>query len=325
MKTLNIFLLFILSSLCYGQINIGYVNEVSEEFIERYYRQRREYNPLQVGNVWQYRDAESNFYTVTKVVQDSVINGKLYFKKIYYEFYPPAIDFIAWERNDTTRSGVTFMLDFEDVNQNGDYTEELPLDSLENPFWSEYTTYKYSFHYPNAFGFFPGIKQVHVKDTSWVQIDGDTVISRYFEILGLFMGETIIERFGIYSYRMESPASICVGAIINGKQYGTIVNIDDYLEQAPAGFLLGNNYPNPFNPVTTLTYSVPKINHQPYAHVKIIVYDALGRLITTLVDETKTAGNYSATFNAGNLSSGIYFYKIVSGSYSEIKKMVLLR
>ena len=54
MKTINIILLFVLSSMCYAQINIGYVNEVSEEFVDRYYSQRREYNPLQVGNVWQY-------------------------------------------------------------------------------------------------------------------------------------------------------------------------------------------------------------------------------------------------------------------------------
>jgi hypothetical protein len=324
MKTLNIFFIFILSSLCYGQINIGYVNEVSEEFIERYYSQRREYNPLQVGNVWQYRDAESNFYTITKVVEDSVINGKHYFKKIYYEFYPPAIDFIAWERNDTTRSGVTFMLDFEDVNQNGDYLEELPIDSLENPFWSEYTTYKYSFHYPNAFHFFPGEKQVHVKDTSWVKIDGDTVISRYFEILNLFWGETIIEKFGIYSYRMESPARICIGAIINGKQYGNIVNIDDYIKQTPFGFALSNNYPNPFNPSTKIRYEIPAAEK-----VSIKIYDVLGNEIKTLVDEFKDAGYYEVDFSAvggaDNLSSGVYFYRIVSGSFSETKKMVLMR
>lgn len=80
------------------------------------------------------------------------------------------------------------------------------------------------------------------------------------------------------------------------------------------------NYPNPFNPSTIVKYSIPK-----QGNVKIIIYDALGREVALLVNEEKAAGNYTAEFNAANLSSGIYFYQIRSGDYIQTKKMLLLR
>jgi hypothetical protein len=123
---------------------------------------------------------------------------------------------------------------------------------------------------------------------------------------------------------MESPARICIGAIINGKQYGNIVNIDDYIKQTPFGFALSNNYPNPFNPSTKIRYEIPAAEK-----VSIKIYDVLGNEIKTLVDEFKDAGYYEVDFSAvggaDNLSSGVYFYRIVSGSFSETKKMVLMR
>jgi 1,4-alpha-glucan branching enzyme len=86
------------------------------------------------------------------------------------------------------------------------------------------------------------------------------------------------------------------------------------------GFTLSRNYPNPFNPATRIKYSI----QQP-ANVLIKVYDPLGKEIETLVDEYKSAGIYEILFNAKNLSSGVYFYKMVSGNYSETNKMILLK
>ncbi len=85
-------------------------------------------------------------------------------------------------------------------------------------------------------------------------------------------------------------------------------------------FSLFQNYPNPFNPSTKIKYSIPE-----GGRVVVKVFDILGKEVITLTDEYKDAGYYEVEFDAENLSSGIYFYKIVSGSYSEIKKMVLLR
>lgn len=324
MRILNIVLFFVLTSLCFAQINIRYLNDVPESFKEKYYSKPRNYNPLQVGNIWQFYDAEYNTYANTKIVQDSIINGKQYFKKIYFQNNPPTTNFVTWERNDTT-SGVSFMLDFEDVNNNGDFLEELPLDSLENQYWTRYATYKYSFRQPNPYSFFPGEKTVLVGDTNWVRINGDTVISREFQIEELFWWEMIIEKFGIFAYSLESPIRGCTGAIINGKQYGTIVSVEDYFERITNDFALHQNYPNPFNPSTTITYSIPTLPNQSYVKIRLFVYDTLGRVITTLVNEKKQSGTYSVTFNAEGLASGVYYYSLISESNVITKPMLLIR
>lgn len=81
-----------------------------------------------------------------------------------------------------------------------------------------------------------------------------------------------------------------------------------------------SNYPNPFNPVTTIIYSIPIDNL-----VVIKVYDILGREVATLVNEPKVAGEYSINYDASKLSSGIYFYSIQAGSFNQTKKMILTK
>ena len=85
-------------------------------------------------------------------------------------------------------------------------------------------------------------------------------------------------------------------------------------------FYLSQNYPNPFNPSTKIKYSIPQ-----YGFVTLKVYDILGRVIATLVNEEKRAGNYEVNFHANNLSSGIYFYRIEAGGFTDTKKFILLR
>ena len=88
----------------------------------------------------------------------------------------------------------------------------------------------------------------------------------------------------------------------------------------PAGFKLYDNYPNPFNPSTTIRYSIPEAS---FTALKI--YNALGKEVAALVNETKSAGTYEVEFNALDLTSGIYFYTIQAGSFKETKKMILLK
>ena len=88
----------------------------------------------------------------------------------------------------------------------------------------------------------------------------------------------------------------------------------------PEKYLLSQNYPNPFNPSTVISYQVP-LN----SHVKLSVYDGLGKEVAVLVNQEMAAGRYEAKFNASGLSSGIYFYKLQAGAYSDIKKAMLLK
>ena len=96
------------------------------------------------------------------------------------------------------------------------------------------------------------------------------------------------------------------------------------MKQTPE-FALYQNYPNPFNPITTIRYDVPQVEH-----VRLIVYNLLGREVVTLVDKQKEAGRYSVLWNGTNkfgqpLSSGVYIYRIVSPSFTKTHKLVLLK
>ncbi|MCF6269477.1 MAG: T9SS type A sorting domain-containing protein [Melioribacteraceae bacterium] len=91
-------------------------------------------------------------------------------------------------------------------------------------------------------------------------------------------------------------------------------------------FSLEQNYPNPFNPSTTIKYSIPsnQENYTQPGNVTLVVYDMLGREVATLVNKEQEAGNYEVNFDASQLSTGIYFYKLQSGNFIETKKMLLL-
>ena len=85
-------------------------------------------------------------------------------------------------------------------------------------------------------------------------------------------------------------------------------------------YSLNQNYPNPFNPTTTLSFTLPEAGV-----VNLTVYDLLGQKVATLIDGNMSAGYHSAVFNANNLPSGIYIYRIVSENFNETKKMQLLK
>jgi photosystem II stability/assembly factor-like uncharacterized protein len=85
-------------------------------------------------------------------------------------------------------------------------------------------------------------------------------------------------------------------------------------------FQLFQNFPNPFNPVTTISYQLARS-----AFVNLSIYNVAGQLVTTLVNEHKERGHYSVIFNAGDVSSGIYFYRINTGEYSETKKCLIIK
>ena len=88
----------------------------------------------------------------------------------------------------------------------------------------------------------------------------------------------------------------------------------------PEKLKLYQNYPNPFNPVTKITFNIPVSGN-----ISIRVYDITGKVIKTLVNEFRNAGTYYTEFNGADVSSGVYYYKMETGNFSEIKKMILLK
>lgn len=100
---------------------------------------------------------------------------------------------------------------------------------------------------------------------------------------------------------------------------GILVGVEE-VAGLPVSYQLDQNYPNPFNPTTVINFSIPKAGN-----VTLKVYNALGQEIATLVDEYKDASNYKVNFNASKLASGIYFYTLNAGNFTQSKKMMLVK
>uniref|UniRef100_A0A832G850 T9SS type A sorting domain-containing protein n=1 Tax=Ignavibacterium album TaxID=591197 RepID=A0A832G850_9BACT len=110
-------------------------------------------------------------------------------------------------------------------------------------------------------------------------------------------------------------------ALANAQQlYDTLTSVIEEKFEIVYDFRLNQNYPNPFNPNTIISWNVPFDSYQT-----LKVYDVLGNEVASLVNEYRTAGSYSINFNASNLSSGVYYYKLTAGKFSETKKMILMR
>jgi peptidoglycan/xylan/chitin deacetylase (PgdA/CDA1 family) len=117
---------------------------------------------------------------------------------------------------------------------------------------------------------------------------------------------------GKYSYRLKMIDN-------DGKfKYSDVVNV--VVNTVPEIYSLEQNYPNPFNPNTKIRYTLSSMGH-----VTVKVYDIIGNEIATLINEEKPTGSYELTWNAGNIPSGVYYYRMQAGSFTETKKMILLK
>jgi len=121
-----------------------------------------------------------------------------------------------------------------------------------------------------------------------------------------------------------------VGAygIIKSTRKGSSISIKDISTPLPSSFSLFQNYPNPFNPTTSIKYQIKKLS-SPHALsgelVQLKIYDILGKVIETLVNEKQSPGTYEVTWDGSNYPSGVYFYKLTAGDFVETKKMILIK
>jgi len=151
-----------------------------------------------------------------------------------------------------------------------------------------------------------------------VTINNPNIVSRDLLSLG-FTGKNDGETFAVIQY---GGLKDTIYFKINGDNITGISEEGNNSANSsmPDKFQLFPNYPNPFNPTTTIKYSIPHASL-----VNIQIYDILGRKVATLINEVKSAGTYTATFNAATMPSGVYFYRLQAGSFTETKKLLLLR
>ncbi len=120
-------------------------------------------------------------------------------------------------------------------------------------------------------------------------------------------------KYSAFSYSGQGPANV----YFNAEHLVTGIPPKG---EVPAVYTLNQNYPNPFNPTTTIEFNLPKAGF-----VSLKIYDVLGNEITTLINENMSANSYSVTWDASAFASGVYFYKFVSGDFTDVKKMMLVK
>ena len=190
---------------------------------------------------------------------------------------------------------------------------KLAIDSSGNVFLA--STYKFV-GFPTGYQSFRGIKYSVNGTQLWSVVYPDQGVYDYFatDICVDRHGNTFITGNGAaptygnyYTIRINS----LTGLIHNSNEL-------------PTNFSVSQNYPNPFNPTTVIRYSIPEGTGREMS-VQLKVYDANGKEIETLVNQRQNAGSYSVSFNASNYPSGVYFYKLKAGEFSETKKMVIIK
>lgn len=149
----------------------------------------------------------------------------------------------------------------------------------------------------------PNLLSAQYKISESIFSEGDARISSTDFQINSIIGQTLIGLSGGGNYQLL-----------------TDVNNKNDNGQLPDNYKLYDNYPNPFNPTTIIKYNLPSAKH-----VTLQVYNILGQLISTLVDKTQAAGSYSVSFNALNLNSGMYIYRLKAGNYIKTKKMILIK
>ena len=156
--------------------------------------------------------------------------------------------------------------------------------------------------------------EIQIYARRYIPLESDTLLSADFEIPS-------DAPTGLWNLSFEHSA------------YGTLTLLDAFdigpmivginsevFQSLPAKFELTENYPNPFNPVTKISYTLPISSE-----VSLIIYNILGDEVARLVDGFQQAGEYNTTWNASNIASGIYFYRLKAGDFVQTRKMVLLK
>jgi len=150
--------------------------------------------------------------------------------------------------------------------------------------------------------------------------DGDSIWVARYTRYGQDAAVSIrLDRYGNAFVTGRSPGNATETDFVTIK-YSQPTGINQISTELPEQFSLLQNYPNPFNPSTNIQFEISKT-----AHAKLYVFDALGRIVANLVDKQLQPGIYEAQFNGSNLTSGVYFYKLETETFSETKKLLLLK
>lgn len=288
--------------------------------------------PLAVGNIWVYKDTAPMPYTTLAIRREKcdsifVVNNKRFYhftQSIHYLVGSNAYNQVQFDgcRIDSINGGLYVY----SIYQNCTYSpSEFLWDSLRARLYldtarTECGTYDgYCIDTQNVSKFNLILQTKYFKNDEH-QIHEYAFFNRYAKNIGIIYSERA-GMGGIFS-------TVLVGCVINGVLYGDTgmyVGINSNSKNVPSSYRLYQNYPNPFNPTTKIKFDVASNVKSEMSNTKLIIYDILGSEIAMLVNEKLAPGNYEVEFDASNYPSGVYYYKLETGSFSESKKMVLVK
>ena len=271
-----------------------------------------DYFPMSVGNIYVYQtySVYPPYYAREKftILRDSIMYGK----KFYYFSNPlPGMwNYGNWYRVDS-QSGL--LTGYQPGYNCNNLANERRADSLKA---KKGDTLRKCDGPP---------KSICI-DTSNLSVLGVPSKQKKFREDGLILVErTFSKDFGVtsvYTWEITGSTTYLVGCRINGFTYGDtlLTGVENVSTEITGAYSLEQNYPNPFNPSTVIRFQVPN-----NSYVLIRVYDINGREVRTLMNGRMQAGMYEVTFDGTGLNSGVYFYRMVSGGYTETKKMLLIK
>jgi hypothetical protein len=270
------------------------------------------YMPLSVGNIWVYdyfTQSGFQYSTITRVTADTIINNRRYYKM-------SGSFFDGMYRTDTITGS---LMKYGGPNSCNYYYQESLRDSLA------IISGMYSCNILAAGSRLSNVTVLN-SQTSAVSIQYGVGTSysnfRYGKYIGLYTYSEYLFNTPVRTYNLR-------GARINNIVYGDtsgltgIFPVSSYLAE---NFTLSQNYPNPFNPQTKIKFELPSLTPSKSSiPVKLAVYDMLGREVTTLINSELKPGTYEADWDGSDYSSGIYFYKLEAGDFTETKKMLMVK
>lgn len=265
--TLLFIIILLTNFICFGQIE------------DEKYPQLKDYYPYHIGDVWQYYSYSNNDFLTNKITRiDTSENGRFHF--IYY--------------NNEILCRWIVDLDSNFVYSNG---HNYPIYKFNVPSctrWLLYDddTWRMNHNYYSVMIDYEIVDAINFANYSSYPADTLTLTNS---------GDVVVKGIGFYSHWWEIGEEKLNGWIINGRQYGILVGIDE--ETLPIDYKLKiSNYPNPFNNQTIINYSIPDDSY-----INLTIYNILGEKIETLVDVVQVKGNHAIPWQAKGVSSGIYF------------------
>jgi len=295
--------------------------------VHTYPQQNLNFYPLQSGNIWfymwTYDNKTDSAFVLESISHDTTLaNGEKYFIRRTQRFKDrmrtiPLETYNKFQRVDGT-NGLALQFDETEPYPGERIIYDLSADEGDTTIMDSH-----------------GLLMI-CTDVNDTILFNETRTIKNFSLPNTYSFAAIAEGIGesvfLTGFEFYSSEKTLLGAKISGKYFGdssTITSINKKI--VPEYFFLSQNYPNPFNPATTIQYSIPFIpspwqgEGQRVRSVTLKVYDMLGREISTLINEQKLPGNYQIKFDGTSLPSGIYFYRLTSGSFSQTKKLVLLK